>query len=157
MSLQKLRRSDNFKWNPTDFIEVTNDLIGCVTFDDRNSVVSFGTDLSDFEWYFNYLDIIVKLCGANPKNRVHYLLELGYIPLVALPTCFPTLETPMMQRLDRIGLPYVKMPQYAFDGAYKYDLSGIDAWVSKLDVEKVLGIPYKDVRLVDTARRVFSG
>ena len=157
MSSSQYRLSKNFMYTTGDFAPDDLDFSDADTFfDERNSMISVNTNFNNFEWYYNYLDSLVKLAGLCPQHKGAYLLDLGYIPVVALPTCCASMEVSMMHALDKIKLPYVKIPMYTFDGSYKYNLAGLDAWASKLDIEQILGIPFKDVRSVDVARRIFD-
>lgn len=157
MARQEMRLATNFKWEAGTYIEGTiSDYKDTGLYDERNSCISVNTDYSNMEWYFNYLEMIATIVGQYPQNRAAYMFQLGYIPVIALPTCCISMEVPMTTILDRIRLPYVKTSQFVFDNSYKTDLPGMDVWVSKLDIEKHFRMSLRDIRAVEVARLIFN-
>lgn len=121
--------------------------------DERMMILSSGNDLHDWTWYFNYLDFVRVSASKNPDARASYMLNLGYIPVIYMPTCMQDLEPKLFEVLDFKKVPYAKLHKTSFTVG-KIDLPGTDAWVSKMDAGEIMGIEPDKVRSIDFIRRV---
>lgn len=129
---------------------------GTVIYDARTNVISYNTDLSNMTWYLNYLRANSVWRKQNPDAYMTYLLDLGYMPIVFLPSCLAQpLYTKMVNVLTKISLPFVQFKSRSFNIKY-FESDTFDAWVSKLDVAQLLNITPEDVRADDLARRLFN-
>ena len=85
-----------------------------------------------------------------------YLLDLGYIPIVFLPACLTqAMYAKMVNVLTRIELPFVQFKTRSFNIKY-FESDTFDAWVSKLDVAKLLNMNPENVRSADLAGRLYN-
>ena len=121
--------------------------------DERSMFLSFSINLSNWDWYFNYLDFIKNCALKRPDARPSYMLDLGYIPVIYLPSCLSHLENDLIRVLDVKGVPYVKQRKMSFSHS-KVDLEGYDVWVSKLDAATYLNCEPEDVTSKAFIRRV---
>ena len=127
-----------------------------VIYDARTNVISYNTDLSNMTWYQNYLKANDIFAKQNPDAYMTYLLDLGYMPIVFLPSCLAQpMYAKMVNVLTKISLPFVQFKSRSFNIKY-FESDTFDAWVSKLDVAELLHIAPKDVRADDLARRLFN-
>ena len=126
-----------------------------VYMDERNNMFSYFTDFSNMEWYYNYLKSNSRYALRNPKSYPTYLLDLGYIPVVFLPSCCSSRSVSMINKLDTMNIPYIQTGAYSFV-QNKPSLDYMDAWVSKLDIERIFGIPLNNITSVDVARRIYG-
>lgn len=126
-----------------------------IYYDTRLGMLVENLSLTDIEWYANYLDTNAYIAGKNPSAYPTYLLDLGYIPIVYLPSCCITLGVPMLAQLDVQNIPYIKMSPLSFVHQY-CNIDTVDAWVSKLDIHEALGIPVDQIKASDVARRLFK-
>ena len=120
-----------------------------VYYDTRNNMLSYNTDLQGLTWYLNYLESNARFASRNPMAYPGYLLNLGYIPIVFLPSCCSHQSVTMINKLDAIQLPYIKTAAYSFV-VQRPVMDTLDAWVNKLDIEKKFGIQMLDI----TSRKV---
>jgi hypothetical protein len=136
--------SSSFMSNPSVMLDV------------RNNMFCVDCDFCNWQWYYNYLETNAMLAyKAANKAYPAYLLGLGYVPIVFLPSCIIGKGTSMLNVLDSKGLPYIKTAAYSFTVS-KPNMDTIDAWMSKLDIERIFGIPYDKVRSVDVVRRIYD-
>ena len=127
-----------------------------VFYDSRNNLLSYNCDFSNNEWYYNYLNTNALYAHKNPSAYPTYLLDLGFIPVVFLPSCCAHLSATMINTLVQKGIPHIKTGAYSF--MLRRPVTDVlDAWVSKLDIERIFGIPLKDITSADVARRIFDG
>lgn len=147
--------SDNFKFTQKGEVGGYDVLDDPQTYmDARNAMLSFNTDFNNWEWYVNYIESTVYFAKHNPKAYPSYLLHLGYVPVVYMPTCITDLNIKHMAVLDSLKIPYVKIRATSFAVPY-FQSEMVDAWVSKIDLGKYFGIAPEDVRSVDMIRRLF--
>ena len=126
-----------------------------VFFDTRTNMLSSDSRFDTFDWYINYLKTTAIFAGKNPSAYPTYMLDLGYIPVVYLPSCCVGTYAEMFAKLDKIDIPYVKLNPTSFVMKY-VDIDAVDAWVSKMDISRLWGIPVEQVRSVDVVRRIFG-
>ena len=151
----KMRQSENFKFTMYDAIpgEVLNE--EDTYFDSRMYLLSAHTNFKTMDWFINYLETAAYFAARNRQAYPTYLLDLGYIPVVYLPTCVPdTLGVQLMQILDAKKIPYVKIKGTSFVLNY-FGTDLVDAWVHKTDAAKVLGCAPEEVRAVPFVKEVF--
>ena len=127
-----------------------------VKYDARNKFLTYDFDDSNWDWYFNYLQF-TYMCSMSAVNaRCNYLLDLGYVPVIYLPSFIDTaVESNLFDKLDKTKVPYVKMYKTSFQVS-KTDLEGADAWVSKMDAAKYLGCDPVAVTSKDFIRRLLN-
>lgn len=148
--------SENFKFIDKREIRGTSEALSDDTYlDNRMYLLSVHTDFHNTNWLVNYIETASYFAKVNKDSYPRYLLELGYIPVVYLPSCVPELGINMMQRLDALNIPYVKMKSTSFVQKW-YNTDSIDAWVHKFDAAKVLGCKPEEVRSVRFLREVFG-
>lgn len=127
-----------------------------VIYDARTNMLSYNTDLSNMMWYQNYLKANSIFAQHNPDAYMTYLLDLGYIPIVFLPACLTqAMYAKMVNVLTRIELPFVQFKTRSFNIKY-FESDTFDAWVSKLDVAKLLNMNPENVRSADLAGRLYN-
>ncbi len=150
-----LNISTNFKYEST--CEVTGtDLNESDTYmDSRMALLSRHTDFKGLDWYVNYIETAAYFARRNPSAYPAYLLRLGYVPIVYMPSCVGTLGIKMMSDLDKIGIPYIRMRATSFVVQY-YQSEVIDAWASKLHLGDYFKVPPESIRSADVVRRLFS-
>lgn len=124
-----------------------------VLFDERHFCASEYTNFSNWEWYFNYLDYVQTLVIKYPNARPTYLLDLGYVPIVYLPSCCTSIGSRMMEALDVKKVPYIKIAPTSFLKR-SINVMAVDAWVSKMDVYEQLGVNPEDVTSEMILRRI---
>lgn len=127
-----------------------------VKLDERLNMLNTGWDTSTFDWYYNYLEANQIISAKNSNAYCTYLLDIGYIPAVYLPSPAVSLSSKFMNVLDASKVPYVKMGPTSFANRY-CTVDTIDAWVSKMDAAKFLGCKPEDVRSADLFRRCLNG
>lgn len=126
-----------------------------VFYDQRVNMLIENINLTNMKWYENYLETMASLAGKNPDAYPTYMLDLGYIPIVYVPSCCAKLSVPMRTILDAKGIPHVKTNPMSF--IFKYcSFDTIDVWMSKLDINKLFNIPIAEIKSVDVVRRLFA-
>lgn len=120
---------------------------------DKRHLILSTIDASNWDFYLNYLDLCATFARQYPNNKPSYLLELGYIPLIMLPSTNLNLGPKLTALLDAQGVPYVRIPPYSFLTGYT-DLDTVDIWVPKMDMAKRFNIKPEDVRSKDLFRRL---
>lgn len=120
-----------------------------VFYDIRTNMLINNVDMLGMQWYYNYLESNARFAFKNPNAYPGYLLNLGYIPVVFLPSCCAQASTAMINKLDTINIPYIKTAAYSFV-VQRPNMDVVDAWVNKLDIEKHMGIPLLEI----TSRKV---
>lgn len=152
--------ADNFK--VTDFERKSVDLKreaalmesgGVHKYLDKRHLILSTIDASSWDFYLNYLDICAVFARQYPNNKPSYLLELGYIPLIMLPSTNLELGPTLTALLDAQSVPYIRQPPFSFTMGYT-DLDTVDIWVPKLDMAKRFGIKPEEVRSKDIFRRL---
>lgn len=123
--------------------------------DTRMYMISTHTNFKTKDWLINYLNTAAYFASKNHDAYPTYLCDLGYIPVVYLPTCVPTLGTKLMLILDEKNIPYIKVKGTSFIQKY-FNTDITDAWVHKLDAAKILGCKPEAVRSADFVREVFN-
>ncbi|MCM1219021.1 MAG: hypothetical protein NC548_31450 [Lachnospiraceae bacterium] len=126
-----------------------------VYYDMRNNMLSYNTDMSTLQWYLNYLESNARFASRNPSAYPGYLLNLGYIPVVFLPSCCSNYSVTMINKLDSMQLPYIKTAAYSFV-VQRPAIDSLDAWVNKLDIENVLGIPMLEITSRKVVERIYD-
>lgn len=152
----KLNQSENFAFieqSELKSIEMLDE--ANVYMDARTAMVSYKTDFSGLDWYTNYLDSVAYFARKNPKAYPQYLLQLGYIPVVYMPSCAGQFGVQCMTVLSNLKIPYVRMKATSFVIPY-YQSDMVDAWCSKLDLGAYFGISPENVRSTDVVRRLFA-
>lgn len=124
-----------------------------VFYDERGRFLTRSLNLSNWDWYYNYLDFTQVVANKNQSAKPNYLLDLGYVPVVFLPTCCLQLGSKLMEVMDKRNIPYVKVQPMSFVTKY-CDIMSIDAWVSKMDASELLGIAPEKVTSIDILRRL---
>lgn len=149
-----LNSSENFAFK--DKAEVTFEYIDnpLTYFDARMAMISYDTDVSSLQWYINYINSAAYFARKNPKAYPSYMLQLGYVPVVYMPSCAGVDGVKFMSILDNSGIPYVRMKATSFVVPY-FSSDMIDAWCSKLDLGDYMKCRPEDVRSVDVVRRLF--
>ncbi len=115
-----------------------------IFYDERNQFLTQGIDKSNWQWYYNYIDFVHTISSKNPNARPLWLLDIGYIPIVYLPSCCSGMSTELFAKLDEKRIPYVKTQPYSFVTKYVNGLTA-DGWVSKMDLSKILNIPPNEI------------
>lgn len=148
---------DNFKVEGQDLLPTSSSYLKRpdVYYDERSRFLTRNLNLSNWDWYYNYLEFTQVLASKNASAKANYLLDLGYVPVVYLPTCCLQLGNKMLEALDKVGIPYVKIRPTSFVNKY-CDIVAIDAWVSKMDAASILGIPPEKVTSVAIVRRLLN-
>lgn len=154
----KVFTSSNFKLEGMTTMTTNSDYLNRpdVKLDERLNMLNTGWDTSTFDWYYNYLEANQIIASKNANAYCNYLLDLGYIPIVYLPSPAVGLSSQFMKVLDASAIPYVKMGPTSFASRYCH-LDTIDAWVSKMDAAKFLGCSPEAVRSADLFRRCLNG
>lgn len=148
--------SNNFLENGTSEVDLEAAMSGSyVYFDARNDMLSYDSSFADNTWYFNYIKSNVNFAARNPKAYPSYLLDLGYVPVVFLPSCCSQQAVTMINVLDQKGYPYIKTGAYSFVKQRAY-LDYMDAWMSKLDIERIFGIPLFQITSEEVIRRIYG-
>lgn len=143
-------------WPNEDFLNRPD-----VYYDLRNNMLSEKCDFSNLQWYLNYMKSNVRYASRNFSAYPSYLLNLGFIPVIFLPMCY-TKDAPMFHeminsmfhRLDNLRIPYIKTAGYSFV-LQRPAGEQFDAWVSKLDIERLFQIPLRQITSEDIVRRLF--
>lgn len=126
-----------------------------VFLDERTGVFTCDTNLSNLDWYYNYLNLCSDFARRNPGSYSTYILDLGYIPIVYLPSFAQPLAPKLLSKLQVSGIPFIQHKATSFILSY-YNSDVMDAWVSKMDIEKHMGISIEKATSVEVARRVFE-
>ena len=146
---------DNFKVEGQEVLS-TNDAYlkrADVHFDERANFLTRNLNVSNWDWYYNYLEFMQIVANKNPQASPTYLLDLGYVPVVYLPSCCESLGARLMEAMDVKKIPYVKLPPTSFVLKH-YKAMTIDAWVSKMDVYERLGVAPNEVTSEMILRRL---
>lgn len=135
---------------------------GAATLDTRTGSVTYGLKTDDWSWYHNYISFQQFLSNNVPDARISYLLDLGYVPVIYLPSCVATLAssdtnmtTLMFKLLDASPFEYVTTRPMSFVRS-KCDIDTMDAWVHKLQAADILECSPESVRSLDIIRRVYG-
>ena len=124
-----LYEADNFK--VTDFERKSVDLKreaalmesgGVHKYLDKRHLILSTIDASSWDFYLNYLDICSVFARQYPNNKPSYLLELGYIPLIMLPSTNLELGPTLTALLDAQNVPY-KATSKTGDGKIRIHVS----------------------------------
>ena len=146
---------NNFKVEGQDVLPTNSSYLKSagVYFDERANFLTYNLDLSNWDWYFNYLEFMQTASNKNGQAQPKYLLDLGYVPVVYMPSCCEHLGAKLMEVMDVRNIPYVKLSPTSFV-LKKYKTMTIDAWVSKMDVAKLLDVNPEDVTSEMILRRL---
>lgn len=126
--------------------------------DERTGMISANTDLKGIQWYLNYLETTGIFAKRNPKAYPTYLLDLGFIPIVYLPSPCMSASASMIAKLHTNNIEFVAMRPMSFVYSNFSDAPETsDAWVSKLEIEAKLGIPIDSITSTEVVRRLFYG
>lgn len=150
-----LHSSDNFAYKDKTAVKFEYVDNPQTFFDARMAMISYGTDISNLQWYINYIESAAYFARKNPKAYPSYMLQLGYVPVVYTPSCAGVDGVKFMSILDNSGIPYVRMKATSFVVPY-FSSDMIDAWCSKLDLGEYMKCKPEDVRSVDVIRRLFD-
>lgn len=123
-----------------------------VMLDERTFILSHSVDRTNWDWYFNYINSIRTLAQKNYDSPANNILDLGYVPLIYLPSCMLFMESELFRILDVTGVPYTKLHKSSFI-FNKVDLQGADAWMSKMDAAELLDCKPIDVTAEMCIRR----
>lgn len=109
-----------------------------ISYDERNHILTYDLDLSNWQWYYNYLDFVYTI--SNSRNtKATWLLDLGFVPIVYLPSCCSSYASLLFKIMDNASIPYIKMQPYSFLSRYVSDMA-LDGWMSKMEASKLLGL-----------------
>lgn len=150
-----LHSSTNFAYKETREVQFEHLNDESTFVDARMAMISYKTDQSGLDWYVNYLSTAAYFARKNPKTYPTYLLQLGYVPVVYVPSCAGVHGVKFMTILDNSGIPYVRMKATSFVIPY-FQSDMVDAWCSKLALGDYLKCKPEDVRSVDVVRRLFA-
>ena len=125
------------------------------TLDTRTMYVVRNLNMDNWDWYSNYIELNRFLATKNLKARPSYLLDLGYVPVVLLPSQFAEMAYDFFTILDALHVPYARLRPSSFINP-KLEMSGADAWISKMDGAEVLGCQPYEVTSDKLIRRLFS-
>lgn len=155
---------DNFVTD--SFTKVTDsDLRSLETIVDHRSLfVSKSIDTTNWEWYYNYLNLNAQFASLSVSNPIgshkrnptvnDYLLRYGYIPMIFLPQNVGSGPRGELQAiLDTNNIEYIVQKSISFINP-EYYTEEVDAWVSKLDLSEKFGIKPEMVRSADIWRRL---
>lgn len=123
---------------------------------DLRHLILSDVNLDNFDFYYNYLDLVEVLSRTYPDSKPCYLLDLGYIPLIMMPTPALNLAPKLAALLDTMNVPYVRQAPFSFVTGYT-NIDTVDIWVHKLDMAERFGIAPEKVRSADIFRRLFDG
>ena len=123
---------------------------------DLRHLILSDVNLDNFDFYYNYLDLVEVLSRTYPDSKPCYLLDLGYIPLIMMPTPALNLAPKLAALLDTMNVPYVRQAPFSFVTGYT-NIDTVDIWVHKLDMAERFGIAPEKVRSADICRRLFDG
>lgn len=125
-------------------------------YDLRTNVLSRQTDFSNMQWYYNYISTLEWMAVHHSSDRLNTLLDLGFVPVICLPSCNLSPSLMWFRKLDAANLEYISIHAVSF--LYnRCDIDTSDAWVSKLVASEKFGIPVEQVRSVDIIRKVLDG
>ena len=153
---------DNFK--SEGMLKVTDKHLPTIAqfLDNRSKFVAPHIDTSNWEWYFNYLNLNASYAnltnvgdvGLYKRNATmnDYLLQYGYIPMIFLPqTVDSGLRGKLQAVLDGKGIRYIMQKAISFVNP-NYYTEDVDAWVSKLDLAEILGKSPETIRSAEAWR-----
>ena len=124
-------------------------------YDSRTRMLAYNTNFNNFDWYYNYINSNAIFASKNPGAYPSYLLNLGFIHIVFLPSCCQSYSVLFQNALDIKQLPYVKTRAYSFVTQHT-DMDSVDAWMSKMDISRIFNIPIEEIRAVDIIRRILD-
>lgn len=151
-----LNLSDNFKFTSKGEVAGVDTLSESDTYmDSRMALLSYHTDFKGLQWYLNYLETAAYFARRNPTSYPSYMLKLGYVPVVYMPSCVGTLGVKMMADLDKLQIPYVRMRATSFVVPY-FQSDMVDAWASKLHLGEYFNVAPESIRSSDVIRRLFT-
>lgn len=130
--------------------------------DTRTMSITHGIRSDDWTWYHNYMAFQQFAASKVADARPMYMLDLGYVPVIFLPSCVVELSagnrnmtTLMYQLLDCSDFEYVTTRPMSFI-LNKVDIDTMDAWVHKIQAAEVLGCSPENVRSLDIIRRIYG-
>lgn len=155
----QINMSVNFKYSGVEIIEMEDFELLCeredVYYDERMELVSVNTNWRDVQWYYNYLETTAAMAVKNSEAYATYLLDLGYIPVVYVPTCAKNVIVSMLNVLNTLNIPFIRVKSTSF--SKKYFVSDMhDSWVHKFDIERILGIPVSEITSKEVVRRLYG-
>lgn len=125
-------------------------------YDARSNILTTSVDFTNMEWYSNYLQANSIFATQHPDAYATYLLDLGYLPVVYLPSCLhEVLYQKMLRALSNSGIPFVQFKSSSFIQKY-YNTTDMDAWVSKMDLAEILDMKPESIRSQDIVGRLFQ-
>lgn len=153
----KVYIADNFAIHSYDELPTSSAYLqrSDVYLDERLGILTENWDRKDFQWYYNYLDSAKFLSTKNKDAYCNYLLDIGYIPLVYMPTVCKEFSVKLLNLLDKMNIEYVRMRPTSFVYS-RVNIETPDAWISKMTVSKLLNIPIEQVTSKETFRRIFQ-
>lgn len=151
-----INKTINFRFDTRSELPASSVLNESSTFfDDRMNLLSVDTNFNEMYWYINYIDTTAYFAKNNRRAYPTYLLDLGYVPVVYVPTCVPTLSVKLNIILDQKKIPYVKVKGTSFVRNY-FSTDIVDSWVHKFDAAKLLRCNVEDVRSIPLIKEVFN-
>lgn len=156
--IKNVLRGDNFKvTGVSPMIDATDPIMGLhyTRFDERTLFITTDFDETNWNWYFNYLTSMNALASKNRDAHCNYILDLGYVPVIYLPSCCTDKNTELMNALRESQLPYITMAATSFVTKF-CNIDATDVWVNKLDAAEYLNCAPEDVRSVDIVRRMLN-
>lgn len=146
----KFEGTEDFPSNPA-FLERAD-----VFYDERCRFITTFLNTDNWDWYYNYIDFLHTVSVRNTDAKPSYLLNLGYVPVIMLPSCCLRYSTSLFEALDNSGVPYIRVPAMSFVTSH-CNVETVDAWVSKMDACKVLNCKPEEVTSIDVFRRLILG
>ena len=130
---------------------------GGAVLDERTWSVSMNTDFTNLQWYENYITLTRFLAQKHPNSYPTYLLDLGYVPLIYLPTAAIDigLDRAMMDIVESMSIPNIRTRPTSFVRD-KINVSTMDVWVHKIHGADILKCKPEDVRSIALIEEVFS-
>jgi hypothetical protein len=115
-------------------------------YDDRNAMMCYKNTF-DMVMYLNYLDMCKQLSQTYNAGRFHYMLDLGFVPVVMSPFFMgDNFHQLLIPKMEQKNIPYRKLPATSFVNDW-YKNSNPDVWVSKLEVAPILGKSPESIRV----------
>lgn len=122
--------------------------------DKRHLILTTRDDGSSWDFYMNYLDICAAFARMFPNSRPSYLLDLGYIPLIMLPTTDLEYGSMLINLLDAQHVPYIRQQPFSFLYGYTNDIDTVDVWIPKMDMADRFNMKPESITSKDMFRRL---
>lgn len=130
-----------------------------VYYDERSLAIIQHFNPDNWDWIYNYMAFQQYAAIHNPTAYPCYLLDLGYVPVIFLPSFvvnIDTVDTNLVQLLDMSDFEYMLIRPTSFVRK-RVEINTSDAWVHKMQAAKVLGCSPEQVRSVDIIHKILGG